>query len=116
MNLEKQVSPMPIVSHEEDIEVSGSKHSSPNLSLQESTLNGHNIQSIGSGGYAEHGPGIDHKISQVLEKQAKPDLMWSRIRHAMREPFSEFFGVFILSVLAQAFSLRSMAITLLFIP
>ncbi|EDO02842.1 hypothetical protein SS1G_05319 [Sclerotinia sclerotiorum 1980 UF-70] len=96
MNLEKQVSPMPIVSHEEDIEVSGSKHSSPNLSLQESTLNGHNIQSIGSGGYAEHGPGIDHKISQVLEKQAKPDLMWSRIRHAMREPFSEFFGVFIL--------------------
>ncbi|KAF7870476.1 hypothetical protein EAF04_004220 [Stromatinia cepivora] len=99
MNLEKQVSPMPTVSHDEDIEVSGSKHSSPNLSLQESTLDGHNmhiISSVGSGAYAEHGPGIDHKIPQALEKQSKPDLLWSRIRHTMREPFSEFFGVFIL--------------------
>ncbi|ESZ94779.1 aquaglyceroporin like protein [Sclerotinia borealis F-4128] len=99
MNLEKQESPRPTVSHDQRIEVSDSKHSSPNLSLQESTLDGQNMQaisSVDSGAYAEHGPGIDHKIPQALEKQSKPDLLWSRIRHAMREPFSEFFGVFIL--------------------
>lgn len=26
----------------------------------------------------------------------KDDLLWSRIRHTLREPFAEFFGVFIL--------------------
>ncbi|KAH8597372.1 aquaglyceroporin like protein [Bisporella sp. PMI_857] len=46
--------------------------------------------------YAEHGPGIDHKISQEEVIQARPQLLWSRIRHAMREPFSEFLGVFII--------------------
>ena len=46
--------------------------------------------------YAEHGPGIDHQIAQEDVIQAEPDLLWSRIRHVMREPFSEFFGVFIL--------------------
>ena len=46
--------------------------------------------------YAEHGPGIDHQIPQEDVKEAKPDLWWSRTRHMLREPFSEFFGVFIL--------------------
>lgn len=46
--------------------------------------------------YAEHGPGIDHKIPQEELVQAKPDLWWSRTRHTFREPLSEFFGVFIL--------------------
>ena len=46
--------------------------------------------------YAEHGPGIDHKIPQEDAKEAKPDLWWSRTRHILREPLSEFFGVFIL--------------------
>lgn len=46
--------------------------------------------------YAEHGAVIDHKIPQDDVVQAEPDLLWSRIRHTLREPFSEFFGVFIL--------------------
>jgi aquaglyceroporin related protein len=46
--------------------------------------------------YAEHGAGIDPQITQDGAVQARPDLLWSRIRHVMREPFSEFFGVFIL--------------------
>lgn len=46
--------------------------------------------------FAEHGPIIDHKIPQADAVQQQPDLTWSRIRHFMREPFSEFFGVFIL--------------------
>jgi aquaglyceroporin related protein len=46
--------------------------------------------------YAEHGPGIDHKIPQEDAVPEHPELLWSRIRHFMREPFSEFFGVFIL--------------------
>lgn len=46
--------------------------------------------------YAEHGPGIDHKIPQENVIDAGPNLAWSRIRHQFREPLSEFFGVFIL--------------------
>ena len=46
--------------------------------------------------FAEHGPLVDHKIPQADVIQAEPDLAWSRIRHYLREPFSEFFGVFIL--------------------
>ena len=48
------------------------------------------------GAYAEHGAGIDHQITQDRALQANPELLWSRVRHSMREPFSEFFGVFIL--------------------
>jgi len=39
---------------------------------------------------------IDHQITQDLAIQSNPTLAWSRFRHFMREPFSEFFGVFIL--------------------
>lgn len=46
--------------------------------------------------YSEHGPGIDHKIPQEELIQAQPDLAWSKIRRALRDPFAEFFGVFIL--------------------
>lgn len=46
--------------------------------------------------HAEHGPLIDYKIPQADAVEAGPDLFWSRLRHLMREPFSEFFGVFIL--------------------
>jgi len=46
--------------------------------------------------YAEHGPGIDHKITQEEKVQSRPNLLWSRVRHKMREPFAEFLGVFIL--------------------
>ncbi|XMA13726.1 hypothetical protein WAI453_006517 [Rhynchosporium graminicola] len=46
--------------------------------------------------YGEHGPGIDHQITQDGAVPARPDLWWSRMRHTFREPLSEFFGVFIL--------------------
>jgi aquaglyceroporin related protein, other eukaryote len=46
--------------------------------------------------YAEHGALIDHKVSQEDVVQAEPDLPWSRVRRYLREPFSEFFGTFIL--------------------
>ncbi|KAK5314897.1 glycerol channel [Exophiala xenobiotica] len=46
--------------------------------------------------HAEHGVGIDHHIPQQDAVQAQPALAWSRIRHQLREPFSEFFGTFIL--------------------
>ena len=46
--------------------------------------------------YQEHGPLVDHKIPQADAVQAEPDLLWSRIRHFLREPLAEFFGVFIL--------------------
>jgi len=50
----------------------------------------------GEPAHAEHGPMIDHKIPQADAVEAEPDLAWSRIRHTLREPFSEFFGVLIL--------------------
>lgn len=40
----------------------------------------------------EHGVAIDHKIPQANVVQAQPDLFWSRTRHTLREPLSEFFG------------------------
>lgn len=46
--------------------------------------------------HQEHGPLIDHKIPQADAVEAHPDLLWSRIRRYCRDPFAEFFGVFIL--------------------
>lgn len=46
--------------------------------------------------HAEHGALIDHKVPQNDVIEARPDLWWSRVRHTLREPLSEFFGVFIL--------------------
>jgi len=46
--------------------------------------------------HAEHGALIDHKQAQAEAVESEPDLLWSRIRHFLREPFAEFFGVFIL--------------------
>ncbi len=51
---------------------------------------------IGQLPHAEHGPLIDHKIPQADAVEQEPDLLWSRIRRYFRDPFSEFFGVFIL--------------------
>lgn len=45
---------------------------------------------------AEHGPLIDHDIPQADAIPQRPDLWWSRVRQTLRDPFSEFFGVFIL--------------------
>ena len=45
----------------------------------------------GQPAYGEHGPLVDHKIPQEEAVQAEPDLRWSRIRHYLREPFSEFW-------------------------
>ena len=44
----------------------------------------------------EHGPLVDHDIPQADAKPSNPDLWWSKVRNFMIEPFSEFFGVFIL--------------------
>jgi hypothetical protein len=71
--------PSPTVSHDED------------LNRSEGSTSGSD-----SAPYAEHGPGIDHKIPQEEAVQEGRDLLWSRIRHFMREPFSEFLGCFIL--------------------
>jgi aquaglyceroporin related protein, other eukaryote len=50
----------------------------------------------GQPAYGEHGVLVDHEAPQENVVQSQPDLRWSRIRHHLREPFSEFFGVFIL--------------------
>ncbi|KAF4633881.1 hypothetical protein G7Y89_g4228 [Cudoniella acicularis] len=79
-------------------------HASPSFSHDEDThmdvehIHQKDEQPSGSeeAPYAEHGPGIDHKIPQEEVVPAEPELWWSRVRHVMREPFSEFFGVFIL--------------------
>ncbi len=48
--------------------------------------------------YAEHGPLIDRSMTaEGFTKRAyNSGLMWPRIRHFMRAPFSEFMGTFIL--------------------
>jgi aquaglyceroporin related protein len=75
--------PSPQASHEEN-----AKH----LDLLKPEGSGSGTQTP----YEEHGPGIDHKIPQEDVVQAEPQLWWSKTRHMLREPFSEFFGVFIL--------------------
>jgi aquaglyceroporin related protein len=75
--------PSPTVSHDENIDP-----------IKTTNLEGSSSGSEDA--YAEHGPGIDHKIPQEDVKEAKPDLWWGRTRHILREPLSEFFGVFIL--------------------
>lgn len=50
----------------------------------------------GQPAYGEHGPMVDHKIPAEDAVRSEPDLLWSRIRNYLREPLSEFFGVFIL--------------------
>ena len=71
----------PTVSHEEDI----------HAKIDYSSGSGSEAAA-----YAEHGPGIDHQITQENITESEPELLWSRIRHYMRDPFSEFLGVFIL--------------------
>lgn len=44
---------------------------------------------------AEHGPLIDDETPKPVHEYA-PHLTWSRIRSYCREPFAEFWGVFIL--------------------
>jgi aquaglyceroporin related protein, other eukaryote len=51
---------------------------------------------VGQPAYTESGPLINHLIPQADVVQQEPDLAWSRVRRYMREPFAEFFGVFIL--------------------
>lgn len=51
--------------------------------------------------YAEHGAPIDHVGPQEEVVQAQPDLAWSRIRHMLREPFSEFFGTLVFAKMAN---------------
>lgn len=49
--------------------------------------------------HAEHGPLVDHELASSQgneDDEVHPELWWSKIRHTIREPLSEFFGVFIL--------------------
>jgi len=48
--------------------------------------------------YAEHGPLIDRSqtAERISEKAMNAALLWPRIRHHCRGPFSEFMGTFIL--------------------
>lgn len=45
---------------------------------------------------AEHGPLIDPDHAVMNKVESHPELQWSKIRAFCREPFSEFFGVFIM--------------------
>jgi aquaglyceroporin related protein len=89
----------PIMSEKNIDVLSPSSLGSPTFSHDED-VHGKGESSSGSGSeaaaYAEHGPGIDHKITQDNVIESEPELLWSRIRHFMRDPFSEFLGVFIL--------------------
>ncbi|QSZ36557.1 hypothetical protein DSL72_006437 [Monilinia vaccinii-corymbosi] len=86
LNMKNKESSKSTVSYVENVQVLESKHSSPNISMQDSALDGNRMKAISIS---------DHETPQALEEQSKPDLLWSRIRHTMREPFSEFFGMFI---------------------
>jgi len=48
--------------------------------------------------YAEHGALIDRSMTAegITQKGMNRALLWPRIRHQLREPFSEFMGTFIL--------------------
>lgn len=55
--------------------------------------------------FAEHEPakpirdskgGPEASLPLKMTVETQPELRWSRIRHTLREPFSEFFGVFIM--------------------
>ena len=52
--------------------------------------------------HTEHGAPIDHKVAAENVIQSHPELFWSRTRHALREPFSEFLGTFILVLFGDA--------------
>ena len=44
----------------------------------------------------EHGPAIDHEKPTEGGAPQQPELWWSRVRNALQEPFSEFFGTFVM--------------------
>lgn len=44
----------------------------------------------------ESGPCIDHEVTEAEGRPLGEELWWSRVRKVMKEPFSEFFGVFIM--------------------
>ena len=46
--------------------------------------------------YAEHGALIDRSPTADMMKAANAGLRWPRIRRALREPFSEFMGTFMI--------------------
>lgn len=48
--------------------------------------------------HEEHGPLIDDQQThpEVVDDEAISKLWWSKVRHELREPLSEFFGVFIM--------------------
>ena len=63
-----------------------------------SELSTPNLTAPKSPPYAEHGPLIDRSqtAENITKKAYNAGLMWPRIRHYCRQPFSEFMGTFIL--------------------
>lgn len=84
MDIAKDISPLSPV----DIQVSHVEHK----------RTGSN-ETKGTSIFAETGPTIDRSKTReafTKSKSSNPGLTWPRIRHALREPFSEFMGTFIL--------------------
>ena len=46
-----------------------------------------------SSAYAERGAPINRSLTAELKKESNSALTWSKLRRALRDPFSEFMGV-----------------------
>ncbi len=99
MSTEKKAS-SPSVSHDEGL---SNRTDEKDLEIQNNDDIGFGTSEGSVRGYQEHGAGIDHHIPQDELVQSKPNLWWSRVRHTMREPFSEFFGVFVLILFGDGY-------------
>lgn len=87
MDISKELPPAsPIDIHVSHVEHKRSESGETNVT------NGHSI-------FAETGPTINRSKTReafTKNKSSNPGLTWPRIRHMLREPFSEFLGTFIL--------------------
>lgn len=86
--------------HNENVNGSASGNSSP-VYLDHPKLRNvpHNQGGHVQGGHvqAEHGPLVDHdEMKEPDDLPSNPDLWWSKTRAYLQDPFSEFFGVFIM--------------------
>jgi aquaglyceroporin related protein len=69
---------------------------SPTLSSDDHAKNLDRASSSSEREYEPHIQYEDDQRAQDVSLPAHPDLWWSRTRHLLREPLSEFFGVFVI--------------------
>ena len=69
---------------------------SPTLSHENHAKNLDRTSSSSEREYEPHIPYQDSQRAQDVALPAHPDLWWSRTKHLLREPLSEFFGVFVI--------------------